>query len=157
MSNDTFIKFDGVDGESTSQGHAGEIEVLSWSWGIVNASSHGGGGGGTGKAQPSDVSFTHRFDKASPVLEKRCAQGVHLPQAVLSVRKSGAGQADFLKFTLKEVFITSIAPSGGGGEIMETVSLSFAQIEVSYKPQTASGGVGGEVKFGWNVKTSVIT
>ena len=31
---DTHIKFDGIDGESTDRDHKGEIEVLSWSWGI---------------------------------------------------------------------------------------------------------------------------
>ena len=30
MSTQTFIKFDGIDGESTHQDHKGEVEVRSW-------------------------------------------------------------------------------------------------------------------------------
>ena len=37
MAIDTHIKFDGVDGESTHKEHKGEIELLSWDWGVSNA------------------------------------------------------------------------------------------------------------------------
>jgi type VI secretion system secreted protein Hcp len=158
MSTDTHFKFDGVDGESTHADHKGEIEVLSWSWGVQNASTLSGGGSGKGKANPGDMVFTHMYDKASPVLAKKCAQGVHFKEAVLTARKSGEGQKDFLKVTLKEVFITSVQPSGSsGGDIMESVSMSYADIGFAYKAQDEKGGLAGEVKFGWNVKTTVIT
>lgn len=159
MAIDTHIKFDGVDGESTDAAHKGEVDVLSWSWAVSNAgASPGGGGSGTGRATPGDLSILHVYDKASPILAKKCAQGVHFPTVVLTSRKAGEGQKDFLKITLKEVFISSVAPSaGGGGDIVESVSMRYGHIDFSYKPQTAAGGLGGEVKFGWNVKTSKIT
>jgi type VI secretion system secreted protein Hcp len=159
MAIDTHIKFDGVEGESTDAAHKGEIDVLSWSWGVSNAgASPGGGGSGTGRATPADLNILHIYDKASPILAKKCAQGVHFPTVVLTSRKAGEGQKDFLKITMKEVFISSVAPSaGGGGDIVESVAMRYGQIDFSYKPQTASGGLGSEVKFGWNVKTSKIT
>jgi type VI secretion system secreted protein Hcp len=158
MAIDTHIKFDGVDGESTHADHKGEIEILSWAWNVHNASALSGGGSGKGKAQPGDLVFTHTYDKASPVLAKKCAQGVHFKEAVVTARKSGEGQKDFLKITMKEVFITSVAPAGGGdGDIMESVSMSYGSIDFAYKAQDEKGGTGGEVKFGWNVKTTVIT
>lgn len=158
MAIDTHIKFDGVDGESTHADHKGEIEVLSWSWNVSNASALSGGGSGKGKATPGDMVIMHTYDKASPNLAKKCAQGVHFKDAVITARKAGEGQKDFLKVTMKEVFITSVAPAGGsGGDIMEQVSMSYASIDFAYKPQDDKGGLGGEVKFGWNVKTTVIT
>jgi len=158
MAIDTHIKFDGVDGESTHADHKGEIEVLSWAWNVHNASALSGGGSGKGKAQPGDLIFTHTYDKASPVLAKKCAQGVHFKEAVVTARKAGEGQKDFLKITMKEVFITSVAPSAGGdGDIMESVSMSYGSIDFAYKAQDEKGGTTGEVKFGWNVKTTVIT
>ena len=76
MAADTHIKFDGVEGESTHQDHKGEIEVLSWTWGVSNASGVvSGGGSGRGKASPGEFHLTHTYDKASPVLAKKCAQG----------------------------------------------------------------------------------
>ena len=159
MAIDTYIKFDGVEGESTHQDHKGEIEVLSWSWGVSNSSGGAhGGGSGKGKAQPQDFHFTHHYDKASPVLAKKCAQGVHFPTVVITARKSGEGQKDFWKVTMKEVFITSVTNSASsGGDMTESVSFTYGEIETSYKAQDAKGALGGEVKFGWNVKTTKVT
>ena len=152
MAIDTHIKFDGVDGESTHKDHKGEIEVLSWSWSVSNASGGGmAGGSGKGKALPGDFNFMHIYDKASPVLAKNCASGKHFATVVLTARKAGEGQKDFLKVTMKEVFVTSLSPSGGSeGDIVESVSASYKDIEFAYKPQDDKGGLGGEVKFGWN-------
>ena len=157
MATDTHIKFDGVEGESTHESHKGEVEVLSWTWGVSNAAHAGGGGSGKGKANPGDFHFTHVYDKASPVLAKKCAQGVHFKEAVVTARKAGEGQKDFLKVTMKEVFITSVQPSGSsGGDLMESVSMSYGSIEFAYKPQDEKGGLGGEVKFSWDTKTTKI-
>jgi len=77
---------------------------------------------------------------------------------VLTARKSGEGQKDFLKITLKEVFITSVQPSGSQqGDIVESVSMSYASVDFAYKAQDAKGALGGDVKFGWDVKTTTIT
>ena len=158
MAIDTHIKFDGVDGESTHVDHKGEVDVLSWTWGVSNASTVAGGGSGRGKAQPGDFHFMHVYDKASPVLAKKCAQGVHFPTVVMTSRKSGEGQKDFLKVTFKEVFITSVQPSGSsGGDIAESVSMTYGAVEFAYKPQDAKGGLGGEVKFAWDVKSTKVT
>ena len=160
MAIDTHIKFDGVDGESTHKDHKGEIEVLSWSWGVSNASSvSSGGGSGKGKAVPGAFHFTHNYDKASPVLAKQCAQGKHFKQVVVTSRKSGEGQKDFLKITMKEVFVSAVQPNciHQGGDILESVSMSYGEIEFGYKAQDAKGGLGGEVKFAWNVKTTLVT
>lgn len=160
MTIDTHIKFDGVEGESTHKDHKGEIELLSWSWGVSNASSSSlsGGGSGKGRAAPNDFHFVHNYDKASPVLAKQCASGKHFKQVVVTSRKSGEGQKDFFKLTMKEVFISSVQPSGGhDGEIMESVSMSYGEIEFAYKAQDAKGGLGGEVKFAWNTRTTVVT
>ena len=158
MAIDTHIKFDGVEGEATHQDHKGEVEVLSWSWSVSNTSATAGGGSGKGKANPGDFNLMHTYDKASPVLAKKCAQGTHFKEVVLTARKAGEGQKDFLKVTMKEVFITSVQPAGSsGGDVMESVSMSYGSIDFAYKPQDAKGGLGGEVKFGWDTKTTKIT
>lgn len=154
---DCHIKFDGVEGEATHKDHKGEVEVLSWSWGASNSSSSSGGGSGVGKGTASDFNFMHRYDKASPVLAKQCASGKHFKEVVMTARKAGEGQKDFFKVTLKEVFVTSVQPAGSsGGEIVESVSMAYKDIEFSYKPQDDKGGLGGEVKFGWNVSSTEI-
>jgi type VI secretion system secreted protein Hcp len=158
MAVDTHIKFDGVEGESSHKDHKGEIDVLSWSWSVSNISGAAtGGGSGKGKAQPGDFHFMHTYDKAAPVLAKNCASGKHFPTVVLTARKAGEGQKDFLKVTMKEVFITSVQPGvGGEGDIVEAVNASYKDIEFAYKAQDDKGGLGGEVKFGWNTASTEV-
>jgi type VI secretion system secreted protein Hcp len=158
MAIDVHIRFDGVEGESTDRDHKDEVRVLTWGWGVAQAAAAAGAGSGTGKATPADLVFTHDYDKASPLLAKRCAQGKHFPTVVLSARKAGEGQKDFLKVTMKEVFITSIQVVGQGeGGLQESVSLRYGTIEFGYKPVDARGGLGTEVKFNWDLKTGKIT
>lgn len=151
MSSDATIKFDGIDGEAIKP--KGEIEVMSWNWGVTQATGAGSGGGsGKGKAVPGDFHFTHLYDKASPVLAKHCVAGKHFPNVKLTARKAGEGQQDFLTVTMKEVFITSVSPAGSmGGDVTEQVTCSYKDVEFAYKPQDDKGALGGEVKFGWNV------
>ena len=156
MSGDFHIKFDGVEGEASHKDHKGEIELLSWSWDVAQVSgATSGGGSGRGKAQPGDFTITHLYDKASPVLAKHCASGKHFKDAKLTARKAGEGQKAFLVITLKEVFVTSVAPSGSDdGTVTEDVKCTYKDIEFAYKAQDDKGGLGGEVKFGWNTSTT---
>jgi type VI secretion system secreted protein Hcp len=155
---DTHIKFAGVDGESTHKDHKGEIEVLSWTWGVANDSVSAGGGSGKGKATPGDFHITHLYDKGSPVLAKYCVTGKHFPEVTMTCRKAGEGQKDFLVIKFVECFIKSVQPSGSsGGDIVESVTFSYKQVDFAYKAQDEKGGLTGEVKFGWNNATTVVT
>jgi type VI secretion system secreted protein Hcp len=131
---------------------------MSWAWGVASDSIGAGGGSGKGKASPGDFHITHLYDKASPVLAKQCASGKHFPTVTMTCRKAGEGQKDFLVIKFTEVFIKSVQPSGSsGGDIVESVTFAYKQIDFAYKAQDDKGGLGGEVKFGWNNATTVIT
>lgn len=156
----TFIKLDGIEGEATHKDHKGEIEVLSWSWGLTRPVPAGGGSGsgsGTGKATPLELRVVHRYDKASPMIAKRAAAGQHIASAVLSARKSGEGQKDFLQVTMKEVFVTAVTVSDAVEGPSEEVAMSYRSVEFAYSPSTAAGSAGAPVKFGWDTKTSQVT
>lgn len=160
MAVDMFIKIGDLKGEASDAAHKEEIDVLSWSWGISNSGSmHGGGGGGAGKANVSDVSFTKYVDKSSPNLLQFCCSGKHFDKALLTVRKAGDKPLEYLKITLEDVLITSVATGGSGGEdkLTENVTLNFAKYKVSYQPQNKSGGPeGGSIDSGWNIKENQV-
>ena len=156
---DCHVKIEGVESESTHVDHKGEIDCQSWSWSLAQPSAVGSGVGGhaKGKAVPGEFLFIHRYDKASPVIAKHCASGKHFPSIVCTARQAGEGQKDFLKVTLKECMITAAQPSAtDGGEIMESVSLSYVDVEFDYKPMDEKGNLGGSVKFGWNVSSTEV-
>jgi type VI secretion system secreted protein Hcp len=152
---DYFLKIDGIPGESRDRKHKGEIELESFRWGVAQTGSPGaGGGGGAGKVQVHDFHFVMTVNKASPKLFLACASGQHIKQATFVGRKAGKGQQEFLLYKFTDVLISSYQTGGGSGETlpMDQVSLSFARIEMEYRPQKADGSLGPPEKAGWDVK-----
>ena len=151
---DYFLKIDGIPGESTDSKHKDEIVLTSFSMGVSNAGSvSSGGGGGEGKASFHDFNFTHKFDKASPLLMLACATGKHIPTATMTARKAGKGGFEFLFIKMNDVLVTSSQAGGSGDDLpVEAVSLAFAKIEVDYKPQRANGSLGAATSFRWDLR-----
>src|SRR5262249_13978585 len=140
---DYFLKVDGIPGESPDAQHPGEIQLLSFSWGESQGGTMAfGGGGGAGKVQMEDFRFTMHVNKASPRLFLACATGEHIKQAVLTGRKAGNGQQDYVKVTFTDVLVSSCQTNGDGqaGSLpVDQVSLNFAGLEFEYKVQQANG------------------
>jgi type VI secretion system secreted protein Hcp len=151
---DYFLKLDPkVEGESPDSKHKGEIELESWSFGVSNNSSAlQGGGSGSGKSNPLDLNITKKTDKASARLAQAVAMGDHFKSAILTVRKAGGTQQEYLTITLSDVFISSYQAggSGGGNLPMEQLSLNYAKILQEYKEQKPDGSLGGSVKLGYD-------
>jgi type VI secretion system secreted protein Hcp len=155
---DIFAKLGDIKGESIDAKHKDEIEVLSWSWGVANSGSRAtGSGGGAGKATFGDLAFTHRIDKASPLLLQGCATGQHLKEATITRRKAGKGQQEFLVIKMSDVLITSVSETDdSGGDQTETVTLAFAKVAVEYRPQKADGSLGAGVFFKYDIKSNKV-
>jgi type VI secretion system secreted protein Hcp len=155
MAADMFLKFGEVKGEATDSKHAGEIEVLSWSWGMTQSgSTHVGTGGGAGKVNVNDINITKYVDSSSPTLIKFCCEGKVAPAAILTVRKAGGSPLEYLKLTLGDVIVSSISTGGAGGEdrLTESVTLNFAKFENTYTPQKPDGSGGPPVTAKWNIQ-----
>jgi len=152
---DYFLKIEGIESESQDKKHKGEIEVQSWSWGESNAGSHATGlGGGAGKVQMQDFTFATKANKASPTLFLYCAKGEHIKKAVLTCRKQGGEQQEYLKITFTDCLVSSYQTGGSSGDVipMEQISLNFAKIEFEYHEQKADGTLGGAITKFWNLK-----
>ena len=156
MAIEYFLRIEGVPGESLDAKHKGEIDVESWGWGEANPVSPGGAGSGAGagKVQVQDFNFTARVSKASPNLMLACASGKHFKSAVLTARKSGKPQLEFLTFSLSDVLVSSYQAAGVEGEVVpsDSASLNFSKIQVEYKQQNPDGSLGASIKAGWDVK-----
>ncbi len=153
---DYFLKIDGIEGESQDDKHAKEIEIESWSWGETQSGSSAyGGGGGAGKVAMQDFNFVMKHNKASPKLFLACATGEHIPKGILTCRKAGKEQQEFLKVTFTDLLVSSYQTGGSSaGELipMDQISLNFAKIETEYKEQKPDGSLGGTVKAGYDLK-----
>ena len=156
MASDIFAKIGDIKGESQDDKHKDEIEVLSFSWGVTNpAVLSGGGGGGAGKATFHDLSIVHNLDKASPLLLRACATGMHIKDAVITHRKAGKGQQEYLIVKLNDVIITGVTHGGSPGQaISENVTLAFAKVDLEYKPQKADGSLDAGIHFKYDIKSN---
>ncbi len=155
MAQDIFLKIAGIDGESQDSSHKNEIEVIEWSWQVLQESNmHQGSGGGSGKATVRDLNFVHNLDRSSPNLMKYCLTGKHIAEAKLTVRKAGGSPLEYLKITMTDVVITNVQPAGTATDevIKEKVSMSFGKVKQEYTVQNQQGGSGGAVTAGYDIK-----
>jgi type VI secretion system secreted protein Hcp len=162
MPGNAFIKFDGVPkGESTHSSHNGDkgwIEISDWSWDIEAETSFlKGAGASVGKPQPGTMSFSHYYDKASPVIMKKIVQGKHFPRVhILMLKQTGAedGQGEpYFGITMDEAFITKVSSKGAeDGSVTQDVEMVFKVIAVGYCSQKLiGGGLDTQVNFTWDI------
>jgi type VI secretion system secreted protein Hcp len=156
MAGDIFAKIGDIKGESLDSKHKDEIDVQSFSWGVSQTGTLAhGGGGGEGKAQFNDFNFTTNVSKASPLLFLACATGEHIKDAQIVVRKAGKEQQEYLILKMTDVLISSYQTGGQGESIpLDQVSMAFAKVEFTYKPQKADGSLDAAITTGWDLKAN---
>lgn len=158
MAVDGFLKLDKIKGESMVAGHIDEIDILDVHFALSQTGSGAyGGGSGTAKVDFHDISFTKRFDFSSPTLMGKCADGTHIAEGLVTLRKAAGTDnethIDYLKIKMEDIIISAVTPSGlGSGDGMEHLTLNFAKIVMDYTTQAKEGGKGKNVSFGWDVK-----
>jgi type VI secretion system secreted protein Hcp len=139
-----------IKGESQDDQHKGEIDVVSWSWGM-QAKPTLGGGTASGKATINDLRIVKRVDSASTALMLALRTNEPIQKAVLTLRKAGKSQLEYMKVTIEQGRVTALniegGDPGGNSEVVEKVSFSFNKIEVEYVPQGKDGLPQGGLTF----------
>jgi type VI secretion system secreted protein Hcp len=143
---DFYLKLDTITGEAEAVGFEKQMQIQSWSFGANNSgSSKLGTGMGTGKVSLQDFHFTIENGKASVQLFLACCKGNHIPNAILSCRKTGGGGEPYTyyKVTFNDLVISSFQTGGsaGGGLPIEQISFNFTKITHEYFQQKADGSV----------------
>jgi len=146
---DYFLKIEGIEGEAVTDGHVGEIEVQSWSWGESNPTRLYGTGAGVGKVSMKDFTIVKKADKATPQLMLACAVGRRIPSATLTARRNGV---TFMRWELKNVIISSYQTQGDQvtGPPTEEVKIRFTQIVLTHFVQNSDGTVSTQ-KVGYDL------
>jgi type VI secretion system secreted protein Hcp len=158
---DTFLKLDGLDGESTRKGFEKQIEIYSFSFGASNPTTVGSGTSGmaAGKVSISSFNVMKKTESVSAVLFAKCCVGDHFATANITCNKASGDKAvplSFLKFDFTEVYVESIqwsGSSGGDDTPTESVSFAFASVKITYTPQTAKGTGGTPIIANWDQTT----
>src|SRR5262249_35189790 len=98
-----------------------------------------------------------KVNKASAKLLLACATGEHIKKAVLTCRKAGKDQQEYLKITFTDLLVSSFQTGGnthGGIVPTDQFSLNFAKLEYEYKEQKDDGSLAAAVKAGYDLKAN---
>jgi type VI secretion system secreted protein Hcp len=128
-----------IKGESQDEKHKGEIDVLSWSWGMESAPAIGGGM--QKKASVRDLRVVKRVDSASTALMNALRHNELIVTAVLTL--------EFLKVTIENGRVTEVTVDADrdGPQLLEKVRFSFNKITVEYIPQGKDGQALGGMTY----------
>jgi type VI secretion system secreted protein Hcp len=152
---DMFLRLEGkstglVKGESNVKEHPDEIEISDWSWGMTGSTAMGGTGAAA-KSQMHEIRFSKGTDRSTTQLMAVMRTNEQVKKAVLSVRKAGVTPpVEFLQVTVLNGRITSHTigtQTPGSPELVETFSIAFEEITVTYAPQEGSGSKGAQLIF----------
>jgi type VI secretion system secreted protein Hcp len=140
-----------IKGESQdASAHKGDIEILSWSWGMQGKPSLGGGTA-SGKATIRELRIVKKVDRASTALMSALRSNEVIKEAVLTLRKIGKSPLEYLKITIEDGRVVSFdieaGDLSGSPALVERVGFSFNKIEIEYTPQGADGQPQGSTTF----------
>jgi type VI secretion system secreted protein Hcp len=139
---DYFLKIEGIDGESQDAKHPDEIRIEHFTLNVVNRGRRGDYG--VGKPVHDDAYFIADVDQSYPKMRLAAATGETIPKAVLTSRKAGKYQQDYLRITFTDVLVTSCKIESGEKEVpLMEFTLSFVKKQIEYKEQKQDGSLGG--------------
>lgn len=154
----TYILFDGIDGESNFAPFKNSTQVSSFSWGAKNTVSLSPTTGMTGgKSSFEEFSFTKNRGTASAAIQTLLYSGRRIPKAEIRYYTAG-NTTPSLTIILEDVFITSWNLAGSDNEKpVETFTITA----VKYKTEEFvrnPDGTSKRITTGWDVsKNSPIT
>ena len=138
---DYFLKIDGVEGESTDEEHKGEIDVESFSWGVVQTAARAGSGGEASRPKFNEFTIKKTTDKASPVFFRNCCAGAHYKTATFVGEASDfeGGRRQLLKLTFTDVLVSSYQSGGEQDGVVDQVAFDYANSRFETTPGATLG------------------
>jgi type VI secretion system secreted protein Hcp len=135
------------------------ITLMSFKLGVQQSGlvTMAGGGGSASKSQFTPVTLFKTIDQTTPELFLACALGKVIKSATISAVSDNGQTAPvtFFQIVIKNVIVSSVNDDGsdsdGGTPFLETIALSYGQIEWLYTP--VSGGL--QTLGGFDVKRNI--
>lgn len=139
---DIFLKMQDVTGEASDAEHKGEIQVVSWAWGMDSPRTmpHGGA---KGRLTVSELQIVKRVDQSSATLMGFLKNNKPAATAKLTVRKAGQTPLEYFTIEMENVRVTSLRDASEESELVERLTLAFDKVKVTYTPQSEKGAKGG--------------
>ncbi len=151
-----YLKIGDIKGESQAVGHEEEIEVVTWSWGVLRPPPEDSTGltRSRGATEFREMEITKVLDKATVKLIDGSTKGTIFPEAILVIERGDNVGADrkVLEIKMSNVLVT-YASLFGSTEASETVHLNFTGVEMIYSDYNSDGSPAGNVTMSFDLVT----
>jgi type VI secretion system secreted protein Hcp len=144
-------------GETENAQYAGCIQIQSVNWGERQRGTFATNtGGGHGVVEMGDVRVTSVLGTHSSKILKACAAGDHVNNMKIYFCKAGGDQKTFCVVSLNDCMLSSYEVSGmeDSDHVVESWTINFNSIEMTYNQQKKDGSIGGAIKGGWKQSTA---
>lgn len=143
----TFLRIEGITGESQDAAHQGWIDVKSYTWGVWR----NGDAAGPGASRYKNLTVHCPVDKATAAVLLFASNGNRVKAIQLSLCKAGNGMIESCRITLENVTVTDVNLD----HIAEAAyAFQADRVKFQYWEQAASGIKGAESRMGWDIKNS---
>lgn len=150
-----FLRIDGIHGESTEDGHANWIDVITYSHAIASPSVLAGRS--SGSSYHADFSVVKAIDKASPKLAVAVCDSTNISEIVVEVCRAGGDKLKYMEYKMRNATVSSVRTVGSVKGIsrlpLEEVTFKYNRIKWTYTQQKrVDGSGGGNVVACWDLE-----
>ena len=138
---DSYIWFEGEQGNSTDASHKGWFEIKEVSFPVQGANAVGSAARGaeSGRANLKEFTIRKVVDSASPKFQQALTSGRNFHVVKIEMRKAGGDPHQYVNYEFTNVLISRINMSGAGDKgPEETLTFTYGSMKVQYSGQ--SGG-----------------
>ncbi len=152
MQANTYLKYEGIKGETTAEEYKDLITLLSMDWGTHRELSSF-----TGTAQDreasstrlNDIVITKLQDSASPDLFKEATIGKG-KSAVFHITKQGDKIEEIMKIELTDAMVSSYQISVQGDRPIETITISYTELMMTVTPTDDKNNISAPLVYGYS-------
>jgi type VI secretion system secreted protein Hcp len=146
-----------IKGNSTITGYADMILIQSFSHSVSLPMGYDTANTERTLGRPSfsDFSLSKSTDQSTPALYAACAAGTKVGAATLFIgRNEGGTFMPQMKYVMTNAMVANISTGGGGGDMMDSITLHFTAITSEYTQQNIDSTKKGSASFGWDLTTN---
>ena len=154
-----YMKYDGINGNVTADGYANHIALNSVSFGVGRGISMEAGNLTNREAtRPtiSEVSITKFADTSVTSLFKESVTGSAGKTVVIKLVRTGGDKVqEYMNYTLENCLVSGFSISADAeGEPVESITLSFSKIMISYNDFDAKNKTSNPQRVGYDLATA---
>jgi type VI secretion system secreted protein Hcp len=149
-----YLKYEGIDGDTTEHKHMKWIEVMSVQFGVGRAiSTRTGAAHSRESSEPSvsEVTIVKQLDASTPKLFVESCTGNKGKKVEIEYVTTGQESEVPLRYELTDVLVSGYSISSSGDRPTESVSLNFTKVEMKYTPYNAKHEPGTPVTVSYDL------